>query len=437
MSFIDHLAPATRERLLRMGRPLDLDADDVLLRQGDESDQIYLVEEGWLDVLDTRSTPPTLVDRLTVGDVVGELAFVRPQPRSADVRARTSARLRVWQHDALVAAMSDDAAFSAAIYRALARTGAERMLGKGQADLVQAPRDPGATTTQDPIVAEIIAAFDRAWELQEADAHAAVLTAISRRLAPLAGTAGADALGASVTRRLRERLCLARTAELLMERTPGRPLPSALWEHVCMGAPQGGSPAGEALDQALLAQPTLQGARARTRGLVRLLGREDPGPGDHVALLAPGNVVLERGVRELLATRGATLLPLTPLPGAPADPRAVLALAQGSQPRHLPPLRAVVIEGVPDILPDRLVAGLVATVSERIQPGGALIIGFSQPAPDQPFLDHVLGLPLLPRATATATRLVQHARFDSIHPHESPRSDAPGLLVVAHRAADT
>lgn len=72
-------------------------ADDIIIRAGEETQSVYLLLSGRLDVtipLTTSSTAIALRTRLTTitaGTLVGEMALLSGAPRSADVISRTSA----------------------------------------------------------------------------------------------------------------------------------------------------------------------------------------------------------------------------------------------------------------------------------------------------------------------------------------------------------
>lgn len=70
----------------------DVDAGDVLLRQGGPADCMYLVVSGSLQVIDP-DLPGRVLAELGPGDPVGEIALWTSEPRSATIRASTSARL--------------------------------------------------------------------------------------------------------------------------------------------------------------------------------------------------------------------------------------------------------------------------------------------------------------------------------------------------------
>ena len=89
------LTPRFGDRTLRTGT-IDLAPGEVLFRQGDASDVVYLVEAGSIEVMRELAdgTTATLA-RLEPGRYVGELGPLLGLQRSATARAATSCTLRV------------------------------------------------------------------------------------------------------------------------------------------------------------------------------------------------------------------------------------------------------------------------------------------------------------------------------------------------------
>lgn len=66
---------------------------DVVFNQGDIGDKMYILHEGTLAVIREKDGVGTVVARLSRGDVVGEMALVDEEPRSATVKAMESSTL--------------------------------------------------------------------------------------------------------------------------------------------------------------------------------------------------------------------------------------------------------------------------------------------------------------------------------------------------------
>lgn len=82
------------QALESIAMPLNVAAQQPIVRQGEPADSFYLVTEGFCEVLIPKDGQIMPVARLGVGQVFGEMALVYPQPtRNADVVAVNDARL--------------------------------------------------------------------------------------------------------------------------------------------------------------------------------------------------------------------------------------------------------------------------------------------------------------------------------------------------------
>ncbi len=112
------LVPATVERLLRFGRPCNIVPEDVLVRQGDQSDCAYLILDGELEVLVDTTYGEVLLARVSQGAFIGEIGVFAGLPRNATVRAKTFVRaLRFDRAPLLEAGDSDPALLRSIISR--------------------------------------------------------------------------------------------------------------------------------------------------------------------------------------------------------------------------------------------------------------------------------------------------------------------------------
>ena len=104
------LAEGTLEQLARALEPLALVQGADVIRQGDHGDRVYVVVSGQLEVeVDGRAG-----QRLGAGDVFGEIALLRDVPRTATVRAATTAEVLTLERDEFLAAVTGHPASAAA-----------------------------------------------------------------------------------------------------------------------------------------------------------------------------------------------------------------------------------------------------------------------------------------------------------------------------------
>ena len=88
------LTPEQVEQITALGQEFVYNADDVIIREGDPSDEIYIICSGMVEVDVSRGAIPdvpgppqmTSLVRLGQGQVFGEMALVDRGVRSATVR---------------------------------------------------------------------------------------------------------------------------------------------------------------------------------------------------------------------------------------------------------------------------------------------------------------------------------------------------------------
>jgi CRP-like cAMP-binding protein len=83
--------------VLAQGQLLEFGPGEVVFRQGDQGDRLFVVKSGVLEVVAVPSdgSEPIVVAYLGTGEVIGELALLTGSPRSATVRSPEHAELFV------------------------------------------------------------------------------------------------------------------------------------------------------------------------------------------------------------------------------------------------------------------------------------------------------------------------------------------------------
>jgi NTE family protein len=112
------LSESLRRKLASRSTWVTVPAGDWLFRKGDAGDSLYVVNTGRLEVV--VEEPAAEVARvLTAGSVVGELALLTREPRSASVRARRDSELLQVTSTDFAELLSHEPKFSLALLREL------------------------------------------------------------------------------------------------------------------------------------------------------------------------------------------------------------------------------------------------------------------------------------------------------------------------------
>lgn len=77
------------DRLAALLKPLSVPAGEVLMRQGEKADSFLLIHSGSAQVRHVGEDGVAVVDEVTAGVIVGELALLRDMPRAATLTATT------------------------------------------------------------------------------------------------------------------------------------------------------------------------------------------------------------------------------------------------------------------------------------------------------------------------------------------------------------
>ena len=101
-------------RLAEMAQSMSLAQGELLLREGDPGDSMYVVVSGELDVTKLSGGNEVQLARVGAGTIQGEMSAIEGRPRSASVRAITAVDVLKVPRDALltVFAAAPEAAFS-------------------------------------------------------------------------------------------------------------------------------------------------------------------------------------------------------------------------------------------------------------------------------------------------------------------------------------
>ncbi|TEU14156.1 MAG: cyclic nucleotide-binding domain-containing protein [Anaerolineales bacterium] len=97
VDFLNGLSESQLEKLAKLCREQTCSADDVIFRENDTSSELYLIQDGLVEI--TRSVPEPGTEKRIVtlgkGQIFGEMALVDEGPRSASARCAADGT-RLW-----------------------------------------------------------------------------------------------------------------------------------------------------------------------------------------------------------------------------------------------------------------------------------------------------------------------------------------------------
>jgi len=102
---------------------LEITAGDYLIREGEESNQMYYVQGGSLAVFKTKGGAEKQIGTIYSGELVGEMSFLDSEPRSASIKAISDCSLLVIPSEKFKAVFDSQPNW----YRALVNTLLERL----------------------------------------------------------------------------------------------------------------------------------------------------------------------------------------------------------------------------------------------------------------------------------------------------------------------
>ena len=76
-----------------MANQMKLEAEKILIKEGEHSNSMYWVQSGQLVVVKKRGNEEVILGHIFSGELVGEISFLDKEARSATVRAMTDCEL--------------------------------------------------------------------------------------------------------------------------------------------------------------------------------------------------------------------------------------------------------------------------------------------------------------------------------------------------------
>lgn len=98
-SVITELPVQPAERIVLSLQPIDVPAGGTVVRQGAPADRFFILVTGEAEVVRNENGTETLVASLSPGQLFGEVAIMRDEPRASAIRAKTDAQLLALERD--------------------------------------------------------------------------------------------------------------------------------------------------------------------------------------------------------------------------------------------------------------------------------------------------------------------------------------------------
>lgn len=460
--FLDAFAETERGRLLLSSRTLRLASGETLFRRGDSGGDLYVVTEGEMFILDTRSVPETVLSRVRVGGAVGEMTILDSGPRGADVRANGPAVCAHWPKATLVALLDSDPGLAASFYRAVAQTviqharsvTASAMAGAFASSPPPAsllPAESESARLIDAATVGLAAARDAGSESERIESITAMLAAAERWFAGQSDAAVALRVGTALRAAVGVALSEAATCRAFIERPEAQLLPASVMSHLVGGKPNGTTPVGTALDAAMLKRPTIRGLRWRGKALRQALKAAIPESRrgrlvlvnaasllpDIIALDAvnPLQVVLVESSQDGATAAKEELRTRAPRLEAEVLVEDFSRIGAGRSVSFWTQQDAVVLDGLADLLPGPLLVGAVSWGLMQLNPTGVVLSTHLAPTDDAAMFAELFRLPLIRRRPPTLTSLLQLGGRAVPRLVLPPDLDGAGILAITQRGS--
>lgn len=125
--FFADLSDSALDRLALLGRAVSFDAGAVIFRAGEPATALYVVVEGWVDIVASDAEAHHLLTAVTAGDVFGWSALVAPFVYTAAARCATSVQVLEFRAPELRVLLETDAPLCYTLMGRLCRVIAARL----------------------------------------------------------------------------------------------------------------------------------------------------------------------------------------------------------------------------------------------------------------------------------------------------------------------
>ncbi|GDX83237.1 hypothetical protein LBMAG42_50480 [Deltaproteobacteria bacterium] len=463
MDFLERLSDRDRERFLAAATTVRLARGEYLIRRGERGGDVYRVVEGELEVIDGRQQPAVVLDVIGRGQMVGEMGFLEEQVRTADVRAAETSVCQRWDRGALIKVLEGDPAYAAVFYRALAGLAVDRSRtittnammgalagGKGGGSDSAAQQARAISGRVKGMMADIEPLIRRDKPTAQQKLRTALHNFQGELEATFARLARVDQLaaGGEVAADLHPYVMRSHLGEIANDRLEGWVGDGGTMAHICAHRPVGDGPLGEMIDEWFLDLPTSRALRERRALAGQLVTESLPvNPPSRVLCIGANSASLLAPELDAIGRQGAEIVCVESnreaLTVVDADLRSrprtlkvrlvqddVAALCSGRARLQYPPQSVVVVDGLVEYLPERVVVSLVRDLIARLAPGGRMVVTAMAAAPDELIFHHLLKWPMTRRSLATFRGLLEAGGLEEVRVYEA---GSAGLAAVGVR----
>lgn len=457
MSFLDELSPGHMSLFESAAEVLLLDPGHLLIRRGDAGGDLYLLRQGTLEIVDTRSMPETITAVLTDGALVGDMAFLDDAPRSANVRASTASKVLHWAREDINTLLAKNSELASNFYKHIATTATQRMRSltsaaitgglsnssTGRFILETALATDAAKTIADNFK-EMLMSAEQKLALDPADPTANTtirhtLDKLEKDLTALASafTEPHDivAINRTLARDLRPHLVRSALARKCVSRPDSGAGSPEILAHVFEGVAVGDDNFGTLLDRWLLDRPTLTALRGLNEALMvefqLALAASRPAEDNEprrVMVINVGGGSLMSSIIHAVADQETVITAVDSSRdalvfldmGLTARPKSVslvpiqeniAQLAAGRINHTIEKQDIIVIPNIVEYLPDRIAVSLLQTTSRLLSDNGVIINNALTPSGDSSLIDLLLRWPTIRRSPKGIMRLFSAANM--------------------------
>jgi CRP-like cAMP-binding protein len=94
---------------------------EIIVRQGDVGDCMYVIQDGDVEVLKEKNGTQTVVDTMHTGDIFGEMAIIDKTVRSSTVRASSLVRIMTIDKKTFVRRIQEDPSLALTVLKVMSR----------------------------------------------------------------------------------------------------------------------------------------------------------------------------------------------------------------------------------------------------------------------------------------------------------------------------